>query len=119
MSAEDVKGRLGEPKREEGEGNTNALSYGIWQLTFVRDHLTTRSKVIVRPNGRPIVSDRNLNKAVRHLELGSRIGAVEAKLGTPEAVYVIYEAEPQPVRILRYGSWELTFVHRMLSQRAQ
>jgi hypothetical protein len=119
MSVEMVESRLGEPKAEQSTGNADALSYGIWQLTFVRNHLATRSKVIVPSKSRRAMRGHEVNKVVRQLKLGAKIGVVEAKLGDPEVVYVIYEGDPQPVKVLRYGSWQLTFVHRKLSQRAQ
>jgi hypothetical protein len=118
-SSDSVKVQLGEPEAETSEGDTDGLSYGLWQLTFVDDRLTTRSKVIVPQGGHQVGGGPALSKKILGLQLGTKLGAVQATLGTPEMVYVIYEGEPQPVKILRYGAWELTFIDGRLSQRSQ
>jgi hypothetical protein len=114
-----VKEKLGEPDMESGDGVSEGLGYGIWQLTFVHEHLTMRSKVLVPSNGPPSAGGRSLSKKILQLSLGTKIGVAEENLGTPETVYLIYENEPQPTKVLRYGPWELTFVHGELSQRAR
>src|SRR4051794_32882761 len=105
MSVETVESRLGEPKAVDNsaEGVTTGLSYGLWQLTFSQGHLTTRSMVIVPPNGRSRGGVRDLDSAVRKLTLGTRLSVIRKKFGTPNSVYIIYEGDPEPVRILRYG----------------
>lgn len=93
------------------------MSYGVWQLSFVNDHLKMRSKVVV-PAGSSPAHDRDISRRIDHLSLGTRQAKTEATLGAPEVVYVIYEGAAEPIRILRYGKWELTFVHGALSFRA-
>lgn len=114
-----VKQRLGEPDAERSEGNSESLSYGIWQLSFVDNRLETRSKVIAPKNGHLALQSPKITKKVLHLKLGTKLNEVEAKLGAPETVSVIYEGQSRPIRILSYASWQLTFVHGALSQRAQ
>lgn len=114
-----VKQRLGEPDAERSEGNSESLSYGIWQLSFVDNRLKTRSKVIAPKNGHLVLQSPRITKKVLQLKLGTKLNEVEAKLGAPEAVSVIYEGQSRPIRILSYASWQLTFVHGTLSQRAQ
>ena len=116
-SVDSVKEQLGEPEADRASGPTEALTYGIWQLTFVRQRLKIRSKVIVPKNGHSAA--RNLTKKILLLPIGTKIPAAEATLGAPEVVYIIYESQTRPTKILRYGSWELTFVHEALTQRAQ
>jgi hypothetical protein len=118
-SVDAVKNQLGEPKSETNKSVHAGLNYGIWQLTFVHDGLTTRSKVIVPQNGRPIEGNRALGRKILRLRLGTRLEAAEEKLGTPEVVYVVYEGAPQPIKILGYFPWELTFINGKLSQRSQ
>jgi hypothetical protein len=118
-SVDEVKDQLGEPGVESSVGSNDELSYGIWQLAFVDGGLKSRSKVIV-PKQSPSASEPGaLSKTVRGIHLGTKRGNVEAILGIPEVVYVIYEGGAEPVRVLRYGSWELTFVHGALTLRAQ
>jgi hypothetical protein len=119
VSVEFVKEQLGEPEAEWNDGNNEGLSYGIWQLAFVNGRLRTRSKVVVPKNGHVAAESQNATKKILRLQLGTKLGKVEALLGTPEVVSVIYERQSQPIRILRYGSWGLTFVHGALSLRAQ
>jgi hypothetical protein len=119
VSVDLVKQRLGEPDAERSEGNSESLSYGIWQLSFVDNRLKTRSKVIAPENGHLVLQSPKITKKVLQLKLGTKLNEVEAKLGAPETVSVIYEGQSQPIRILSYASWQLTFVHGALSQRAQ
>jgi len=114
-----VRNQLGEPVAQTSQGAIDALSYGIWQLTFTNGRLTMRSKVILPRDGLPSKRSGGLNREIRRLRLGTSLGMAEARLGTPEVVYVIYEDGPQPVKILRYAPWELTFVNGKLSQRSQ
>jgi hypothetical protein len=118
-SVDSVKERLGDPLEDTSTSTSEALSYGIWQLTFVNGHLTTRSKVIVQKDGRSNIVGRNLTKTILGLPLGTDIATAKAKLGTPEVVYVIYEDRSSPTKVLRYGSWELTFIDDALTQRAR
>lgn len=119
VSVEFVKQRLGEPDAERSDGNSESLSYGIWQLSFVGDHLETRSKFIAPKNGHLVLQSPRVTKKVLQLDVGTKLKDVEARLGAPEAVSVIYEGQSRPIRILTYASWQLTFVHGVLSQRAQ
>jgi hypothetical protein len=57
-----------------------------------------------------------LQREILGLSLGISIDQAEAVLGVPE---VIYEDSPEPIKVLRYGSWELTFSGGKLSQRSQ
>jgi hypothetical protein len=116
---DDVKSQLGEPRAETNKGSVDGLSYGIWQLAFVDGRLTTRSKVINLGGGSSAEGGRALDKMILRLQLGTKLKVAETRLGTPEVMYVIYEGESQPIKILRYGPWELTFVKGQLSQRAQ
>lgn len=118
-SIESVENQLGQPRRVDAEGDRTSLSYGIWQLSFVDEHLTMRSKVVNPKGSRPIKGSRDLNQLVRRLRLGMNVGVVMKHLGIPETLYIIYGVEPAPVEVLRYGTWELTFVDRKLTQRAQ
>lgn len=119
VSVDEVKDQLGEPNVEGSAGSNDELSYGIWQLAFVDDGLITRSKVIVPKQNQPAREPGSLSRTVRGLHLGTKLRNVEAILGVPESVYVIYEGRVRPVRVLRYGSWELTFVDGTLANRAQ
>jgi hypothetical protein len=119
VSVDFVKQRLGEPDAERSDGNSESLSYGIWQLSFEKNRLKTSSKLIAPKNGHLVLQSPKVTKKVLQLEIGTKLKEVEAKLGAPEAVSVIYEGQPRPIRILSYASWELTFVHGALSQRAQ
>lgn len=114
-----VKQRLGEPDAESSDGDSESLSYGIWQLSFENGRLKTRSKVIAPKNGHLVLQSPKITKKVLRLKLGTKLNEVEAKLGAPETVSVIYEGQSRPIRILSYASWQLTFVHGLLSQRAQ
>lgn len=118
-SVESVRDLLGEPDLERSEGSSEGLSYGVWELAFVDGRLSTRSKVIVRKDGPSVTEDREISRAIRRLQRGTRLRKIEAILGSPEVVYVIYEGQTQPVRVLRYGSWELTFVRGVLTLRAR
>jgi hypothetical protein len=119
VSVDEVKAQIGEPDVESTVGSNDELRYGIWQLAFTDGRLNTRSKVIA-PKQSPSVSEPGaLSKTVRGLHLGAKLGNVEAILGIPEVVYVVYEGRAEPVRVLRYGSWELTFVDGALTLRAQ
>ena len=111
--------RLGEPEEDTSSSASEALSYGIWQLTFENGHLIKRSKVIVPRHGRSVTEGGNMTKKILRLALGTKRAIAEATLGTPEVVYVIYEKQARPTKILRYGSWELTFVRGALTQRSQ
>ncbi len=119
VSVDFVKQRLGEPDAERSDGDSESLSYGIWQLSFVENRLETRSKVIAPKNGQLVLQSPKVTKKVLQLKIGTKLKDVEAKLGAPETVSVIYEGQSRPIRILSYASWELTFVHGALSQRAQ
>ena len=117
-SVDVVKEQLGEPEADAIDGVREALSYGVWQLSFVNDRLEMRSKVVV-PRKRPSrAGDHDVNMKIVRLPLGTTRGKAEARLGAPEVVYVIYEGESEPIRILRYGQWELTFTHGALSFRS-
>jgi hypothetical protein len=118
-SVDSVKEQLGAPEADTTSGPTEALSYGPWQLTFARHRLKLRSKVIVPTKGHSVTGARKLTKTILRLPIGTRIAAAEATLGVPEVVYEIYEGQAGPTKILRYASWELTFVHGALTQRAQ
>jgi len=118
-SVDSVKEQLGEPKASTSSGATEALSYGNWQLTFEDGHLIERSKVVVPRHGSSVPQGGNMTKKILKLPLGTKRALAEATLGTPEVVYVIYEKQARPTKILRYGSWELTFVQGALTQRAQ
>ena len=119
VSVDLVKQRLGEPDAERSGGNSESLSYGIWQLSFVNNRLETRSKLIGPKNGHLVLQSPKVTKKVLQLEIGTKLKEVETKLGAPETVAVIYEGQSRPIRILSYASWELTFVDGALSQRAQ
>jgi len=118
-SVDSVKEQLGEPEADRSSGASEALSYGIWQLTFAHSHLIERSKVIVPRHGNSLTADGNMTKKILRLPLGTKRAVAESMLGTPEVVYVDYEKQARPTKILRYGSWELTFVRGVLTQRAQ
>jgi len=118
-SVDSVKEQLGEPEADTSSGATEALSYGLWQLAFAHGHLKERSKVIVPRHGSAITESGNMTKKILRLPLGTKRAVAEATLGTPEVVYVIYEKQARPTKVLRYGSWELTFVRDALTQRAQ
>lgn len=116
---ESVKEQLGEPEAESTNGANGSLSYGIWQLAFVNGHLKTRSKVVVPKRSKSDVDTHIRSSVILGLHLGTKLGEVEVILGTPDVVYEIYEGQPRPVRVLRYGSWELTFENDVLTLRSQ
>jgi hypothetical protein len=118
-SVDSVREQLGEPEADTRSGASEALSYGIWQLTFEHGRLLERSKVIVPRHGSSVTEGGNITKKILMLPLGTKRAVAEATLGTPEVVYVIYEQQARPTKILRYGPWELTFVQGALTQRAQ
>jgi hypothetical protein len=118
-SVDQVKSQIGEPDVESSAGSNEYLSYGIWQLAFIEGRLEARSRVII-PSGDPsVMKPRELSRLVRALHLGTGVREVQALLGAPEAVYLTYEGDAQPVRVLRYAPWELTFVGGALTLRAQ
>lgn len=118
-SLEVARSRLGKPISEVNEGREDGLNYGRWQLTFVDGRLTRRSKVIVPRHAHSIRGSGNLERKILGLSLGMSIGEIEAVLGVPEVVYVTYERSSEPVKILRYGPWELSFSKGKLRQRSQ
>lgn len=119
LSEQTVIDRLGEPLAEFHHGSDTELSYGAWQLSFVNDELQRRSLVFAPQHGQRLKQTPKLERTILRLRLGSSIADVEAWLGIPQVVYVIYEDDPSPIKVLRYGPWQLTFVDGRLEQRAQ
>ena len=119
MRVEDVKDRIGQPKSESSHGSNVALNYGLWQLSFVNGRLTSRSMVFIPAQKGTSIVGRQRRTAIEKLHLGIGTARVEAILGPPEVVYVVYERDGHPVRIYRYDPWELTFVNGILTQRSQ
>ncbi|MGE5336033.1 MAG: hypothetical protein ACM3JL_01255 [Nitrososphaerota archaeon] len=115
----EAKKQLGDPISEVEDGSRAGLNYGTWQLSFVHGRLKERSRVLSPKGKRRNVHGNALHHAVLHFPTGTTIGKVRMKLGTPEAVYLIYEGSRHPRMVLRYGSWELTFTKGKLVFRTQ
>jgi hypothetical protein len=118
-SIESARSQLGEPISDVTDGREDELNYGSWQLTFVDGRMTRRSKVIVPKHAHHIRESGSLERKILGLSLGTSIGEAKAVLGVPEVIYIIYERTPRPIRVLRYGLWELTFSNGKLRQRSQ
>jgi hypothetical protein len=119
VSIESARAKLGEPINEISEGHEDVLNYGSWQLTFVGSHLTRRSRVFVPRHARPIRETQSLRRKILDLSLGMSIAETKAVLGVPESIYVVYDRSSKPLRVLRYGLWELSFTNGSLRQRSQ
>jgi hypothetical protein len=118
-SIEAVTSQLGDAISEAKRDSETMLNYGMWQLSFVNDHLTTRSRVAIPEQAQPIQESRRLERKILSLARGISIGRARSMLAVPEEIYEIYEDSPRPTEILRYGSWELSFVNGKLSQRSK
>jgi hypothetical protein len=118
-SIEAVKSQLGDAVSEAKHDSETVLNYGTWQLSFVNDHLITRSRVAIPEQAQSIHGGRRLERKVLSLAHGISIDRARSVLGVPEEIYEIYEDSSHPTEILRYGSWELSFVNGKLSQRSK
>lgn len=118
-SIESARSQLGEPISDVTEGREDGLNYGSWQLTFVDGRLTRRSKMLVPGHAHPARESGSLEHKILDLSLGMSTGETKAVLGVPEVIYVIYERSPEPVKVWRYGLWELSFSKGKLQQRSQ
>lgn len=118
-SIAEVESELGVPLARSGSDDRTELNYGRWQLVFANDHLSQRSIVRAPKATQPVRPSAHRSATVMTLKLGASIHYVEERLGPPEAIYETLEEDPEPVKVLRYSPWQLTFIQDQLSQRSQ
>jgi hypothetical protein len=117
-SIDEVTTTLGPPVSETESQARTELNYGRWQLTFAEGRLDMRVRVR-SPKGASRSENTPAESAVLGMWLGTPLREVRARFGVPSSIYEEYEVGPEPVVVLRYGSWQLTFEHGKLSQRAR
>lgn len=107
---------VGDPISRSATGSIDEWNYGSWQLTFRDGRLIRKARVRMPPKHGPPATNAS---GIADLQAGITIGQTETDLGTPEAIYEIWEGREEQVTVLRYGAWQLTFVDGQLSQKAR
>lgn len=109
---------LGSPESKAVDGaGDGALHYGRWQLMFEDGKLKERIEELRRVEQWDSPRGRDPVQKVLSLRSGMTISAVRALLGKPEVIELVYREGPEPVRVLRYGPWELQFRKGALQAR--
>ena len=123
---ETVRTALGKPESEFIQGTEASLYYGLWQLIFDEGELTRRIRIHEQKH-RPLLpfdkaserKSRALDHKVLELHHGMPISVVKLKLGAPDTYEEVLESVPIRETILRYESWELTFIYGRLRSRTK
>jgi hypothetical protein len=117
-NAKSVKAELGEPVSEFAEPvQRTTLNYRSWQLFFDKEGLERRVRQ-KRPFPRRLTTaNSSFDSSVQELQRGMSVASVRRRLGTPEWYEEAFEENPDPEIILRYGPWEVIFIHGKLAYR--